>query len=168
MLLIFGIGIIYCFYPKSSYSINQLAKQQPKYHTAFDDNYPSNYPNNHPQNTIPVSPTNNEADIYQTLKNFIDNAPFNINDTSDILSANDDKVQSYLVQFAKMIDKAVVNNPKLTESQKANILWELYKAQNWQNSGNSFNDSGFKGVINDALMWVDIVAVLPNMLNIVF
>lgn len=150
-------GVIYYFYPKQPYAINDLTGQQPIYQQNV-----VNPATSQPQNIsfTPTSTITSDKQIYDTLIDFIRKAPFDPNSISAIMGANDTKTQNYLKKFSNFIQQQVIDNPSLSNEQKAQILWEIYKQENWQNT-----DNGFKGVINDALMWIDISYILPEITN---
>ncbi|APV37697.1 hypothetical protein BEN76_16735 (plasmid) [Acinetobacter soli] len=93
----------------------------------------------------------------QSLKDFIDKAPFKQEDTHAILARNSEGVQKYLNDFSNFIDSNIMNNNNLTNDEKAKILWELFKEYNWRG-----DDNAFKAVIKDHLMYLKNPNLIPD------
>lgn len=83
-------------------------------------------------NELKQKQNSNNSDIniksyIQSLKDFIDKAPFRQEDTHAILTRNSENIQKYLSDFSKLVDINIMNNNNLTNDEKSRILWKLFK-----------------------------------------
>lgn len=107
-----------------------------------------------------ISTDSNSTDItsqLDSLKTFIENAPFKQEDTHSILAQNSESTQKYLNEFSNFIDKNIMKNSSLSLDQKTKILWSMFKEYDWLG-----DDNAFKAIIKDNLMYLRNPSLIPE------
>ncbi|WP_336138072.1 hypothetical protein [Acinetobacter sp. 88(2023)] len=145
--LIILISIYFYFKPDKNHSLVELLQESSK-----------DSGDHITDQSIQTSSSSKEMNAsLNSLKDFINNAPFKQEDTHSILAQNPENIQSYLNEFSNLIEKNIMKNSKLSLDQKSEILWSMYKEYDWLG-----NDNAFKAIIKDNLMYLKNPSLLPE------
>lgn len=108
------------------------------------------------QNLSEASSRNNVI-LVKSLQDFIEKAPFKQEDTYSILARNPENNQKYLIEFSNLIDQKILKNSQLSNNEKAETLWKMFKEYNWLGE-----DNAFKAIIKDNLMYLKNQSLIPE------
>ncbi|TCM69261.1 hypothetical protein EC844_103208 [Acinetobacter calcoaceticus] len=92
------------------------------------------------------------------IKKIIQDAPFKQEDTHSILAANPENIQKYLSDFSQLINENIMNNHKLSENKKAEMLWIIFKEYHWLGENNAF-----KAIVKENLMYLNVKSLIPDL-----
>lgn len=159
LLIITTVGsVIYYFYPTTNpTSINEKITAQKK---SVGNSKDTQTNISIPSETEQQTKSSNEKQVLDRLFDFIKNAPFDAEDSSSTLGANDEEVQRYVSSFRTFIENKIIQDESLTANQKANILWSFFTDMRWRGE-----DNAFRAVVVDALLSTDLSLIMDKMVN---
>lgn len=96
--------------------------------------------------------------VLNQIQKYIDQAPFQQQETRSILAANPPAVQIYLIGFDQLLTQQVLGNTAFTQQQKSELLWYLYKDSTWLGE-----DNAFQAMVKTQLMYLRDVALIPEL-----
>jgi hypothetical protein len=88
----------------------------------------------------------NTTEWIKTMQQWIADFPFPQEKTHSILSGNPPEIANALSKFDQNIRNNIINNKKLSHSEKGQILWEIFLNTNWLGE-----DNALKAIVQDYL-----------------
>jgi hypothetical protein len=110
--------------------------------------------------SLPQNKTNNNVmEWTKTVQQWIADFPFPQEKTHSILSGNPPEVANALSKFDQKIRNNIINNKKLSHSEKSQILWDIFLNANWLG-----DDNALKAIVQDYLAGIAPFELSQNIL----